>query len=142
MRRGVVFAGLALLAGVASAAEVTKDWKIVVPKQASAVIQYGFDKAAKALRNDLAECAGLKLEIVEAVPKDGSSICLGADLARAAGLSTDGLAWFDNVIAEKDGNLYFFGKRISTGAMLGVMAVTVILLISVYVLLDRSRKTK
>ena len=92
------------------AVELTADWRIVAPKHEVGVISYGYERAAKLLRQDIAEGAGIDLRIVDEVPKTGPAICLGIDLAKAAGVATDGLEWFDNAIVEKGGRIYLFGN--------------------------------
>ena len=101
---------MGLAACVASAVEITPDWKIVAPAHEAGVVRYGYEKAAKALQKDLAEGAGLKLEIVKTAPKEGHAIYLGAVAAKAAGVRTDDLVWYDNAIVEKGGSIYLFGN--------------------------------
>ena len=110
MTRAILVPAVGLAACVVSAAEVSKDWKIVAPPQATPVVKYAYDRAAELLKRDLAEGAGLDLEIVKEVPASGHAIVLGADAAKAAGLDVAGLKWYDNAIVEKDGRLYLFGN--------------------------------
>lgn len=108
--RLAIVVGAAAAACSVSAVELSSDWRIVSPKHEAAVVGYGFEQSAKLLQRDLAEGAGLSLEIVKTAPKAGPAIFLGADLARAAGINTDDLAWYDNAIVEKGGSLYLFGN--------------------------------
>ena len=94
----------------ALAVDITSEWAVVAPKHEVGVISYGYERAAKLLRQDIAEGAGIDLEIVNEVPKTGPAICLGIDLAKAAGIATDGFEWFDNAIVEKGGRIYLFGN--------------------------------
>jgi len=100
----------ALVSLTAGAIEITSDWKIVAPPHEAAVISYGYDKSAELIKKDLSTGAGLNLAIVKTAPKDGLAIYLGADAAKAAGVKTDDLAWYDNAIVEKNGSLYLFGN--------------------------------
>ena len=46
----------------------------------------------------------------------------------------------DGIRDSIDCNLYFFGEKVSIGAMYGVMAITVAALIGIYILINLLRK--
>ena len=109
-RKNMIVIGAVAAVCSASAAELSNAWKIVTPPQKTPVIRYAYEKAAEILKKDLAEGAGLKLEIVKEVPASGHAIVLGAEAAKQAGLDVAGLKWYDNAIVEKGGILYLFGN--------------------------------
>ena len=108
---GVACVGLAL---GASALEITKDFAIVVPEPDKTGVSRALETAGRELANDIRESTGLELKVVKAkaAPTGRPCICIGAPFAAAAGLMPQDrpLRAMENVIAEKDGNVYLFGN--------------------------------
>lgn len=99
----------ALSAMSLGAVEVSADWKIVVPETGNTNVDHKIGIAAEELKVDLKDACGHDLEIVKSWPGKGA-FRFGAAAAANAGFDVSGLKNWDNVWAEKDGNVYFFGK--------------------------------
>lgn len=82
-----------LLSGVATAA-----WTVEYPKGGAPVVEWSYRRAAEELK------AGLG---------GTGTVRLGSELASKAGFDTSSLSWYDNVIAERDGVIYLFGKDVA-----------------------------
>ncbi|MBQ6330866.1 MAG: DUF4838 domain-containing protein [Kiritimatiellae bacterium] len=93
------------------AAAVNAGWKIVLPEKEDSGVYAAIRAAAMDLSGAFKEGAGWDVQIVEstAAPVRGA-VFLGRNAAEKAGLSCEGLVGFDNVIAEKGGNVYIFGR--------------------------------
>lgn len=117
------FAGLAVLAAVSSVQAVTVDgkWEVVVPAITDTCgLPQSLFKVAQSFTNAFCEATGAALPIVMVKTSGKPSIHFGEEAARAAGLLPERpLKDFDNVIAEKGGDLYLFGhdRAIHKGKM-------------------------
>ena len=116
-KRILTAAAAASWAAAASAAVIDSNCQIVVPdavKGERQVPQY-LRVAADRLREALAEGAGLDLPVREAAQaKAGArSVYLGADFAAKAGLLPADLKGYSNAYAEKDGDVYLFGRDLN-----------------------------
>ena len=85
---------------------------IVVPAEGQGGVVNALRRAGKELADAFKEGAGVKLKVVtdSAYKGDGRAIFLGATAAEKAGLMPADLKDFANVIAEKDGSIYLFGR--------------------------------
>ena len=115
MRMGIAAVGLALLAGVASAAEVTKDWTIVYPDVASgaeAGVENCLRRLAADLADDFEEATGWKLSVIRQSKAAAGTrgLWLGAPAAKQAGFDLAGWKRMRNAYAAKDGSVYCFGN--------------------------------
>ena len=93
-----------------SAVEIGKGWQIAIPDEGEKVVQVSAIVAANEIQRDLEEACGVKLPIVPAAGARSPAIWLGEAAAAKAGLLPKDLKAFDNVIAEKDGDIYLFGR--------------------------------
>ena len=113
--RNVVGCALALaLAHCAGAVAVDGNWEVVVPAMTeTSGLPQSLYRAAQAFTNAFREATGEHLPLVAAGKrKPGKpAILLGEEAARVAGLLPEReLKGFDNVIAEKGGDIYLFGR--------------------------------
>ena len=112
-----------VLAAVSSVQAVTVDgkWEVVVPALTDkGGLPQSLFKVARSFTNAFHEATGASLPIVTAKTSGKPSIFFGEEAARAAGLLPERpLKDFDNVIAEKGGDLYLFGhdRAIHKGKM-------------------------
>ena len=111
-----ILAAVALCGGAAHALVVDGRCSIVVcdnigDKVGVASCLY---TAAQALADGIGEATGKKPQVVKAQylkGVKGSKILIGAEFAKAAGLyPKEGLKAMENVVAEKDGDVYLFGN--------------------------------
>jgi len=101
----------ALAAGMAFAGTLDESYLIVKPDAGPACIDAALGEAADVLAKSLKDGAGLDVKVVKAsVYKGGKAIFLGAKAAKDAGIDLSGYDHFDNLIAEKDGNVYLCGN--------------------------------
>ncbi|MGN0834164.1 MAG: DUF4838 domain-containing protein [Kiritimatiellia bacterium] len=103
----VVLSGI--LAVPAYALTIGSDWRIVVPADGDPGVRAAICAAASELQEDLRLGAGLELPVVGPDKAGAPAIHLGADAAAKAGFDLSGLAYHDNVVAEKGGSVYLFG---------------------------------
>ena len=89
---------------------VGPDWSVVYPEAGLPEVNRALKVAAEEVRNDINEATGFKLEVMAASEAKRPAICIGAAFAERAGFDLADLKGFDNVIAEKDGNIYLFGR--------------------------------
>jgi len=105
---------LALVASVAAAAclgvTVGPDWCVVYPEAGSQDVNRALKVAAEEIRNDINEATGFKIEVKAASEAKPPAIYIGAAFAEKAGVDLADLKGFDNVVAEKGGSLYLFGR--------------------------------
>ena len=95
----------------ARAVEVGVGWKIVLPEKEDSGVYSAIRTAAHEMSDAFKDGAGWNIPVVEsAQAPDKEAIVLGRRAAEKAGLSCGNLVDFDNVIAERDGNVYIFGK--------------------------------
>jgi len=94
-----------------AAYEVTPKTKIVIPDMDKAGVGSALKAAARELSLDIEESTGWKLPVAEASTAGdlAGAILIGETFAADAGLVPPDLKFFDNVIAEKGGQLYLFG---------------------------------
>ena len=117
------FVGLAVLAAVSSVQAVTVDgnWEVVVPAITDTCgLQQSLYRVAQSFTNAFREATGAALPIVTVKTSGRPSIRFGEEAARAVGLLPERpLKDFDNVIAEKGGDIYLFGhdRAIHKGKM-------------------------
>lgn len=108
--------GLCLLAstlGFAAGVEVGDGWKIVYPASGNDGVEQGLKLVCDELSSAMDEAMGAKVAVVkgdEGAAAKGGRIFVGGAFARKAGLLTDDFRDWDNAIAEKGGDLYFFGR--------------------------------
>jgi len=101
----------ACAAGTVQAVEIGADWKIVRPDVGESVVTFALHITAEEIQRDIGEATGHVLPIVTlSQAKDGPAIWLGETAARRAGLMKDDMRAFQNVIAEKSGSIYLFGR--------------------------------
>ena len=94
-----------------SAVQIDGNWKIVRPDVGESVVTFALHMTAEELRRDIREATGHDLPIVKlSQAKGGPAIWLGETAAARAGLMRDDLRAFQNVMAEKDGGIYLFGR--------------------------------
>ncbi|MGN0834163.1 MAG: DUF4838 domain-containing protein [Kiritimatiellia bacterium] len=101
------------LAGACAAADVTvcAGWQIVVPEPDDTGVTAAIGTAARRLARAFAENGVGLLPVVTPGRKSAApAIYLGAAAAERAGLMTKDVRDFANVIAEKDGGVYLFGR--------------------------------
>ena len=115
----VLAVAVATAIGCAAAygAVVDGSYRIVVPKKRPLGLQNALEQAGKELASALKEGAGLDVEVVwssdfKGAMRKSPAIFLGADAAEKAGVMPADLNGFENVIAEKGGNLYLFGRDV------------------------------
>lgn len=111
---GSAIVGIALSFS-ALAVDMSGDWQIVVPDQRvgqpgreiRTILRYVGQKLSAILNEGM----GWNIPCVHLSKRDKGrhAIFIGADCARAGDLRLDGLAYMDNVIAEKDGDIYLWG---------------------------------
>ncbi len=102
----------ASLAGVAFAAgAIELAPRIVEPPRDMTGVYAAITNAAAELAGAIEEATGVRPEIVPYAKANGAKgIYLGAKAAEAAGLMPGDMKGFDNVVAEKGGSVYLFGK--------------------------------
>ncbi len=101
----------AVTVGRLSAVTVGPDWCVAYPNAKGwKDWKWCFRVAAEEVRDDINEATGLKLKAVPASKAKAPAIWIGAEFAKKAGFDLSGLKWYDNVIAEKGGNIYVFGN--------------------------------
>ena len=115
--RTVVMVTVLGAAFASSAAVIDGSYHIVVPKKRPLGVQNALEQAGKELASALKEGAGLDVEVVwssdfKGAMRKSPAIFLGADAAVKAGVMPADLKGFGNVIAEKGGNLYLFGRDV------------------------------
>ncbi len=107
---------LIIIAAVAACARawgltLSPETKIVVPDDDRTGVSAAIGEAGREIAKNVREATGMKLAVLPASRHSGgAAIYLGADAARKAGLSTEGLSFFANVVAEKGGSVYLFGN--------------------------------
>lgn len=106
--------GLALVVSLAGlralAVTLTPDMALVVPDDDRTGVSAAIGEAARELAKNVAEAAGFRPRVVAASKHAGGpAVWFGADAAKRAGLSTEGLRLFDNVIATRGGDVYLYG---------------------------------
>ena len=106
---------LAALTGLnAAAAVIDKSYVIVAPEKEDSGVSKALGVVAKDLQGAIEESIGCKLAIRKTnAPAKGRAIYLGPGPAERAGLMPADLAGFENVIAEKGGDIYLFGRDCS-----------------------------
>ena len=111
MKRILASAALMACAASASAAVIDGTYAIVVPDKTDTGVGKALHQAGLELASALKEGAGLDLKVVRRSDHaTGRAIYLGADAAAAAGVLPDDLDGFANMIVEKDGDVYLFGR--------------------------------
>ena len=91
-------------------ATVGSDWCVAYPESGSQAVNYILRIAAEEVCDDINEATGLGLKAVSASNAKSPAIWIGAEFAKKAGFNLSDLKWYDNVIAEKGGNIYLFGN--------------------------------
>jgi len=109
-RRAAFALGAGLFASIAGAVEVGRDWQIVYPDAGEAVVRGSLRAAAEEISRDIAEATGFTLPVVPASQAKSPAIRLGETAAAAAGLMPADMRAFQNVIAEKGGDIFLFGR--------------------------------
>ena len=105
------FLAVALAASAAEAMTLDGSYVVVKPDAGPQCIDAALGQAAGVLAKSLKEGAGLDVKIVKASAfKGGKAIFLGAAAAKGAGIDLAGYGNFDNMIAEKGGNVYLCGN--------------------------------
>ena len=100
-----MFFGAALLCGYSlCAVTVGPNWCVVYPDSQKKVVNRALKVAAEEVAGDINEATGLKIKALPASKAKPPAIYIGAEFAEKAGLDLAGLEWYDNVIAEKEGN--------------------------------------
>ena len=108
---GTTFVAALAAAFAAPAAVIGPAWRIVVPDRETTGVSAAIARAAEALADDLEEGTGLRIPVVaKSKAGAGRAIYVGGEFAAAKGLVPWDLATFDNVIAERDGDIYLFGN--------------------------------
>ena len=100
----------ALMVAPLAAVTVGPEWCVAYPESGSKDVNRALRIAAEEVRDDLNEATALKLKAVPASQAKPPAIYVGAEFAKLAGLDLSRLKWYDNVIAEKGGNIYLFGN--------------------------------
>lgn len=114
-RRFLAAAACACLMCAASAAVVDGSYRIVIPKKQPNGIMNAIEQAGRQLSSALKEGAGIDVEVVWSNEFKGKMrkspvIFLGAVAAEKAGVMPADLKGLENLIVEKGGNLYLFGR--------------------------------
>ena len=102
--------GLCVLSS--GAVDVGAGWRIVIPDPGADGVQGVVRRLSADFAASLRESTGLDLQICTA-SKDsraGHAIYIGGDFAEKAGVMPSDMNGWSNGIAEKGGNLYFFGR--------------------------------
>lgn len=111
MKRALGF--LAVLSCSCELVAVTVDssWKIAVPAWDETGVAAAIHESARELSAALKESVGLDVPVVSAAkfPERAHAIRLGLAAAQSAGLCAEPPKGMENVIAEKNGDLYLFG---------------------------------
>ena len=107
----IVGAVVALTIWSVEAAVIDGSWQIVLRDADKTGVYHAHKAAVAQLQEAFLEGIGLRLPIVERSKADRTkkSIFIGPEAAADAGFSTEGFGPFENIIAEKDGNVYLFG---------------------------------
>jgi len=109
--KNTLIAIAALVAGAAGAAVLDGSYVVVRPDAGPRCIDEALGRAADVLAKSLKDGAGLDVKVVKASSfKGGKAIFLGGAAAKSAGIDLAGYRHFDNLIAEKDGNVYLCGN--------------------------------
>ena len=118
-RLAITFSILLSLVGLAGDIVTIGDgWTIVYPASGQNGVERGLRLASVELQSALYESIGIRVPVVKGdvtTGTNGSRIFIGGVFARRAGILSDDFTEWDNAIAEKDGDLYFFGHD-RTGA--------------------------
>ncbi len=101
----------------ASATVIDGSCRIVIPKKRPLGVQNALEQAGRELSAALKEGAGIDVEVVwsndfKGEMKKSPAIFLGAGAAEKAGVMPADLKGFENMIAEKGGNVYLFGRDV------------------------------
>lgn len=106
----ILISALAVALRVA-AFTLTPETFIAIPDDDHTGVSAAIEVAAHDLATNVFESTGLRLKVLTAgkIDKLRNAMAIGETFAVQAGLRTDDLKNFDNVIAEKDGVLYLFG---------------------------------
>ena len=92
---------------------VDGSYRIVVPDKGTYGITRALNQAGRELAAALKEGAGLELKVTQACYYDGgNAVFIGANAAEKAGVLPSDLDGFANMIAEKNGNIYLFGRDV------------------------------
>ena len=89
---------------------VGPDWSVFYPEVGSPDVNRALRIAAEEVRNDIAEATGFKLDVKAASEAKRPAIYIGAEFAERDGFDLADLKGFDNVVAEKGGSIYLFGR--------------------------------
>ena len=98
-------------------AVIDSSFKIVIPKKRPLGVQNALEQAGRELSAALKEGAGIDVAVVwsdefKGPMRKSPAIFLGAGAAERAGVMPPDLKGFENMIVEKGGNLYLFGRDV------------------------------
>ena len=110
VQRAFMAVGGCFFAASLQAVEIDGTWQVVYPDSGEAVICESLKTAAEEISRDIAEAAGFKLAVVPASKAKSPAIRIGEAAAAAAGIVPADLRAFQNVVAEKGGDIYLFGR--------------------------------
>ena len=115
MNAAVTCMGVGFLAILsAQAVTIGPKWSIVIPEKEESGVSAALEELGKNIRYVVKESVGYDLKVVSASAfKGGRAIYLGAAAAEGARLMPDDLKGYENVIAEKNGDIYLFGHDVS-----------------------------
>lgn len=99
-----------MAAGTLAAVTVGPDWCVAYPESGSKDVNRVLRIVADEVREDINEATGLNIKVLPASKAKSPAIYIGAEFAEKAGFDLSGLKWYDNVIAEKGGDIYLFGN--------------------------------
>ena len=111
MRTPVIVLAMAFWTAASFAAHIEDYREIVLGDEQSVPVSCAIRTAAESLQRTLKEGPGLDLKIVPMSGRKASvhAIFLGRAAAEADGFSVEGFRGWENVIAERKGNVYLFG---------------------------------
>ena len=107
----VIAAGLAVLPAVAASIGPGGTWTVVCPSGISKGVDAGLAQVAGTLADVLSEGVGAKVSVgTDSGTRAGGRLFLGEAFAKKAGLMKEPYAGLANSIAEKNGDIYLFGR--------------------------------
>ena len=113
MKREFVCVAALFACVTAFAVVIDGSYHIVIPDKNEVGVGKYVHQAGRELSAALKEGAGLELKVLrQCNHKKGKAIFLGADAAEKAGVLPADLSGFANMIVEKDGNIYLFGRDV------------------------------
>ncbi|MBR2982490.1 MAG: hypothetical protein IKC80_04590, partial [Kiritimatiellae bacterium] len=101
-----------IIASLLLAAVLSPSCQIVVGEDDKSGVPSALRVAANAMADAFEEATGVRPAVVSALKRQigAQSIFIGEEFAKAASLMPEDLNGMENVVAEKDGDIYLFGR--------------------------------